>query len=113
MKRRRGRALKRRYGRSGRAADGFAPCASWADVLANAKSGVDLYYWAPLDHRPVRLRYSTPGGGTPIVVPAYEPHARTIRIWPYGSVGRGRMRTADPFTADAKHLDRFFHKTGA
>jgi len=24
-----------------------------------------------------------------------------------GATGRGRMRTADPFSADAKHLDRF------
>lgn len=74
---------------------------SWPDVLAYARTGGDLYYQAPLNYRPVRLR---PGKNQTLT---YEVRARSIRIWPPGSIGRGRSRTADPFTADAGHLDRF------
>jgi hypothetical protein len=66
---------------------------SWAEVLAYAAKGGPLFYHAPLDTKPVPIRY--------------EARARTIRIFPPGSSGRGRMRTADPFTADSGHLDRF------
>lgn len=107
---RRGRALRRRYGHSSRSLDGFTSFGSWPEVLAYAATREPLYYWAPMDHRPVRMVSSTPGGGSPIVVPAYEPRKRSIRIWPSGSLGRGRMRTADPFTAGAGHLDRFYRK---
>ena len=79
----------------------LAGFSSWPDVLAYARSGGDLYYQAPLNHLPVLLR---PGKNQTYT---YEVRARSIRIWPGGSVGRGRSRTADPFTADAGHLDRF------
>ena len=73
---------------------GFARFASWQEVLAFAATGAPLFYWAPLNIAPVRLW-------------RFEVRARTIRITPPGATGRGRMRTADPFSADAKHLDRF------
>lgn len=76
---------------------------SWREVLDYAGTGAPLYYKAPMDHRATRLR---PVDGTPFP-PCYEVRARTIKIWPYGSVGRGRNRTADPFTADSGHLGRF------
>jgi hypothetical protein len=78
------------------------PFRSWADVIAYARTGAPLYYSAPLDRRPVRLN---PGRNMPY---SYEVRARTIRVWPPGSVGRGRFRTSDPFTADREHLSRFF-----
>lgn len=68
---------------------------SWPEVLTYAKTGAPLYYQAPMDTRPTAVRY--------------EARSRTIRIFPPGSTGRGRLRTSDPFTADAGHLDRF-HK---
>jgi hypothetical protein len=67
---------------------------SWADVLTYAKGGGHLYYKAPMDIMPHQIRYVT--------------KARTIRVFPPGSSGRGRMRTSDPFTADKGHLDRMF-----
>jgi hypothetical protein len=98
-------ALRRRYGRSAisEKQGGFA---TWADVLAAAKAGEPLYYKAPLDHQARRFIPSENGlyGRVPYT---YEARARTIRMWPPGSVGRGRFRTSDPFTADAGHLDRF------
>lgn len=77
---------------------------SWPDVLAYARTGGPLYYQAPLD------RYATQlyAGKSP---PGYEAKARTIRIYPPGSTGRGRNRTSDPFNADSGHLDRFSHPT--
>lgn len=92
MRHRRGRALRRRYGRS--EAGGFAPFDSWADVLAYAASGAPIFYQAPMSHQPRRLW-------------KFEVRPRSIRIWPPGSTGRGPMRTSDPFTADAGHTDRF------
>lgn len=77
------------------------PFESWADVLEYAKTGEPLYYSAPMDRFPARLM---PGGNAPFT---YKAQARTIKIWPAGSTGRGRNRTSDPFTADAGHLDRF------
>lgn len=79
----------------------LVPFQSWPDVLAYAQSGQPLYYSAPMDRYPARLM---PGGNAPFT---YKAQARSIKIWPAGSVGRGRNRTSDPFTADAGHLDRF------
>jgi hypothetical protein len=79
---------------------------SWADVLAYARAGQTLFYQAPLDRRPMRFVPADPRRPTPFT---YEVRARTIRMWPSGSVGRGRARTSDPFTADAGHLARFSH----
>jgi hypothetical protein len=94
--------LKRRYGRSA-VSEKLGGFASWADVLTAAKAGKELYYQAPLDHRPTRITPRTYSGQEN----AYEARARSIRIWPPGSTGRGRWRTADPFTADAEHFNRF------
>jgi hypothetical protein len=77
--------------------------ADWAAVLAAAARGERLYYQAPLDVRPTLVRPAN-GERTPYT---YEARARTLRIYPPGCVGRGRLRTSDPFTADAGHLDRF------
>lgn len=93
--------------------DGFT---SWSDVLAYARTGGPLYYQAPMDYRPTRLSPCHPGydtrgkyhdAGRGCGPYQYFVKARTIRVWPPGSVGRGRGRTSDPFTADAGHLDRF------
>ena len=73
---------------------------SWSAVMAAARRGETLYYWAPMDHQSVAL---TPGKHAR----GYIVRARTLRIYPSGSFGRGRARTADPFTADKGHLDRF------
>ena len=81
------------------------PFKTWREVLDAAKSGDVLYYQAPLNHRPTQLRRLTEGDKWSTNV--YEPKAKTVRIIPYGARGRGRIRTADPFTADAGHLDRF------
>ncbi len=78
---------------------------TWNDVLDWARGGQPLYYKAPLDYRAVQIWPVRPGQ-TPGPF-NFQVRARTIRIWPEGSVGRGRRRTADPFTADAGHLDRF------
>jgi len=94
------RALRRRYGRAA-VSEKLGGFATWADVLAAAKAGEPLYYKAPLDVRAIAFH---PGRGEY----RYEARARTIRMWPPGSVGRGRWRTSDPFTANAGHLDRFF-----
>jgi hypothetical protein len=96
------RALKRRYGRAA-ISEKLGGFASWADVLAAAKAGENLYYRAPLDHRPTQLIPRSHSGQER----CYEARARSIRIWPPGSTGRGRWRTADPFTADAGHFNRF------
>jgi proteasome lid subunit RPN8/RPN11 len=74
--------------------DDFQTFSSWPEVLKYANSGAPLYYWAPMDHRPIRVH-------------DFEVRARSIRIWPSGSRGRGRGRTSDPFTADSGHMDRF------
>jgi hypothetical protein len=77
------------------------PFESWADVLTYARAGQPLYYQAPMDHQATRLR---PGAKT---IFGFEVRAKTIRIWPSGSLGRGRSRTSDPFNADKGHLPRF------
>jgi hypothetical protein len=79
------------------------PFASWRDVLEWAASGRPLFYKAPLDHKTVRLWQGKPSATGAF----YEVRPRTIRIFPPGSTARGKYRTADPFTADAGHLDRF------
>jgi len=79
------------------------PFQSWADVLTYARTGQPLYYQAPMDHQATRLR---PGAKT---IFGFEVRAKTIRIWPSGSLGRGRQRTSDPFNADKGHLSRFSH----
>jgi len=79
------------------------PFKSWADVLAYARTGQPLYYRAPMDRRATKL---VPSEGDPSPY-TYEVRARTIKIWPPGSVGRGRSRTSDPFSTDTGHLERF------
>jgi hypothetical protein len=79
---------------------GFAHFPNWRAVLEYAAAGGPLYYHAPLDFRPVKLW-------------DYKVRARTLRIWPHGSRGRGRMRTHDPFTADKGHLNRFLYPVSA
>jgi hypothetical protein len=91
--------------RSGMTDQNLVPFHSWPELMTYARAGGPLFYKAPMDHRATRL---TKGHGTPN---SYEVRPRTLRIWPPGSVGRGRSRTADPFTADAGHLSRFFLPT--
>lgn len=76
---------------------------TWHDVLAWARAGKPLYYHAPLNVSPVRLWPGVPVRGSAF----YTVRPRTIRITPADAHGRGKERMADPFTADAKHLDRF------
>lgn len=90
---------------SGMTDQGLVPFRSWPELMTYARAGGPLYYQAPMDHRATRFR---PGKGD---LNTYEVRARTIRLWPPGSVGRGRNRTADPFTADPGHLSRFFLPT--
>jgi hypothetical protein len=71
--------------------------------MAVAKAGQDLFYKAPMDQYAHRFTAQS-GGASPFT---YKAKGRTIRMWPSGSVGRGRWRTSDPFTANAGHLDRF------
>ncbi len=78
---------------------------SWPEVMAYAKAGRPLYYQAPMDQRATRF---LPGSKQTF---AYSAQGRTIRLWPGGSIGRGKSRTHDPFNADSKHLDRFSHPT--
>ena len=81
---------------------------SWSEVLQHCAEGLPVYYQAPLDLKPTKLRpRDVEVGPTPYT---YEARPRTVRIWPPGSIGRGRRRTADPFSADAKHLSRFSHE---
>ena len=105
MRMRRRITRRRRLGR----AEGGSDFASWGEVLEHARSGAPLYYKAPMDYRAVRFRPIAAGEG--VATYTYKVKARTIRMWPPGSVGRGRLRTSDPFTANAGHLDRF-SKTG-
>lgn len=71
---------------------------SWKEVLAAAHAGEPLYYHAPLDAHPVRVEV--------------EARARSLRVFPPGSRGRGKARTSDPFTADKGHLSRFRRMVG-
>jgi hypothetical protein len=74
---------------------------SWPEVMAHAQAGRPLYYQAPLNHQATRF---LPGSNQSF---SYQAKGRTIRMWPPGSTGHGKSRTADPFNADSKHLDRF------
>lgn len=87
------------------------PFKTWQEVLAAAKRGEELHYKAPMNTRPTTLRRLVEGDKYSTNV--YEPKAKTVKIIPYGARGRGRMRTADPFTADAGHLDRFLRADGS
>jgi hypothetical protein len=78
--------------------------ATWKEVLEYARTGAPLHYQAPLDYVSARL-YPCLARPFPL---AYKVRPRTIRIWPCGSIGRGKQRTSDPFTANADHLPRFF-----
>lgn len=65
----------------------YAKFETWADVLAFAKVGW-LHYHAPMDLRPTSVR--------------------VVRIYKNGKIRLDPgTRDADPFTADAGHLDRF------
>ena len=65
----------------------FATFPSWAEVLRHVKLGLCVWYQAPLDYKPVLIQARTVRGGK-------------VRVRPFGN-------QADPFTADAGHLDRF------
>lgn len=65
--------------------------ATWAAVIAYVRRTGFAWYKAPLDARPVHVRCFVRGK-----------HPRKIRVHP------ARWREADPFWADAGHLDRFF-----
>jgi hypothetical protein len=65
----------------------YEPFATWADVLDFVDRGGWLFYHAPLDARPTSVR----------VVRRFK--NGKLRLDPGTS-------DADPFTADAKHLDR-------
>ena len=104
-KRRRSRQSRRsRKHGNGNAYDRLVPFDTWVDALRWAAAEKPIFYQAPMDHRATRL---WPKHTHPVTAASYEVRPRTIRIWPVGSTGRGRARTADPFTADAGHLDRF------
>lgn len=76
-----------------RSADGFAGFATWGDVLHAAGANADLYYWPPMNYRPVLiLSYRVTG---------LNPRAR-IKV--------ARQGNNDAFYADAGHLDRFYTK---
>ncbi len=64
---------------------------SWADVLAAASQGVRLFYHAPMDYRPVAITTASAGGKA----------RNKIKVFP-------PTNDADPFVADAGHLDRFW-----
>jgi esterase/lipase superfamily enzyme len=66
----------------------YAGFASWEDVQAAVSRGVRLYYHAPMDYRPAR-------------VTCVLKKTNKVRVLPPTS-------DADPFTADVRHLDRFF-----
>jgi hypothetical protein len=76
---------------------------SWEDVMSWARRGLPLYYHAPLNICPVRLWHEAPTRAHA----TYLVRARTLRLTPPDAIGRGPERTADPFTADKKHLSRF------
>ena len=80
--------------------EGFAGFATFADVLAYARTGAPLFYHAPLNYAPARLH-------------SFTVRPRSIRIVPPGATGRGKSRTADPFTADKGHLSRFLRPVDA
>jgi len=70
---------------------GFLEFDSWSDVLAAARRGDRLWYWAPMDRSPRSI----------LVVKVFKNGG--IRIDPMSN-------QADNFTADKGHLDRFRRK---
>lgn len=60
---------------------------SWFAVLVHVDMGEPIYYHAPLDYHPVRVR-------------AERRRGQKVRVFP-------PSRGADPFTTDADHLPRF------
>jgi hypothetical protein len=92
------------------ASNGFTTYRTWHEVMEDARAGRDLYYHAPMDYQPTRLRALVPPNG-PRAPFTYVVMPRGIRIYPGGSVGRNK--TADPFTASSDHVDRFRRKAGA
>lgn len=65
----------------------FTRFETWDAVVSHVAAGLPIYYHAPMDVRPVWVRC--------------EVRARQrIRVFPPSP-------DADPFTADASHLDRF------
>jgi hypothetical protein len=87
--------------------------ATWRDVLEWCAAGKPVYYQAPLDYRPTRLLTTETFPALGRVPYTYQARARTICIFPPGCIGRGKSRTSDPFSADAKHLGRFSHEAQA
>jgi len=60
---------------------------SWEDLLMHVAAGLSIWYHAPLDVNPVRVR-------------AEIRSRMKVRVFP-------PSRDCDPFTADRGHLDRF------
>lgn len=65
----------------------FGSFDTWADVLAHVRAGLAVYYQAPMDYRPVKIRARALGN-------------HKIRVYPPSS-------DVDVFTADSGHLPRF------
>lgn len=64
----------------------FLPFDTWDQVLAHVANHYSVWYHAPLDVRPVRVSVTLRGA--------------KLRVYPPSN-------DADPFTADASHLERF------
>ena len=78
------------------ATHGFTTYRTWTEVMQAARAGETLYYQAPMNTYPSRF---TAGKGPW----TYEVKPRGIRLTPPKSA-------ADPFTANADHLERFRRK---
>jgi hypothetical protein len=64
---------------------------TWREVLVHVQAGKPVWYQAPMDYRPIPVRAQIRG----------RAHSVVLRVYPPIS------QDADPFTADARHLDRF------
>ena len=71
------------------------PFATWAEVLAHVGARQPIWYQAPLDYRPVRVRAVT------------LRRQRWTRLQPTEVRVYPSSMDCDPFWADAGHLDRF------
>lgn len=67
---------------------------TWPTLLAHVRACLPVYYQAPMDPRPVRVRVQFLGSR--FLTGEYK----QIRVFP-------PSHDCDPFTADAGHLDRF------
>ena len=79
--------------------DEYLSFATWRDVLVHVQASKPIFYQAPLDFRPVRVRvllHRHARRGTQGIVLS----ATVLRVYP-------PTNDADPFFADARHLDRF------